>query len=420
MFLFSLQRKYYENTMREYIHTKEGQALGVSTGLESIVTTLHQDSVTDYPVAVELATSSSYSSLSDEAAMDDEMSIMRNRLVTHDDLKVFDRARALDPDLERDNWRYMGGDDELALYPTPSLQVLAPASVEDRLILSGTVGLSLTAFESESPLLSRDRYSEYGFSTFTESCAFVGSYVVTRLMSLEKGKGHFPPHRFEFKRDGLVHSMKVDGSSHGDFVLSDRTRTPDHAISPINTITEFSPENEVLVRGYHSVEPHVVAALIEDKYIKNGKEGALHFIEQCYTLLNDFAKSTPSQEFPFNLYADYGTADSSLIPFLLETFVSGALHHVAGRALYSTVVDPFSPDRFEIIPTEQGVRFQNRDSHQLAPSSVIEVDQEQYGDLFHSLLMQGYQGLGRTSPVQLYEVLKNARKILEEHSPSPR
>ena len=193
----------------------------------------------------------------------------RNLLKTDDERRIFDRGLSVEPQI--DTWRLLGGTEQGTLFPVRKSNPI-PRAEEDRLVLSGAAGLSLANFRSRFPLLARRNTERYGFRTFNEACSFVGAYVVSSLVKAEQHRLDMEHPFFTYINGGVQHRVTVGASFHGDFYVSDKqTILSSDIVSPINTYTEFAPVRTAGAAGYHSVEPEIVASILEAEFLIGGK-----------------------------------------------------------------------------------------------------------------------------------------------------
>jgi len=90
-----------------------------------------------------------------------------------------------------------------------------------------------------------------------------------RFIDLESSRLRAKEPSFKYAKNGILHSVSVGGSFHGDFLMSETRLPQSDIVSPINTMTEFIPKQSLDVAGYHSVEPEIVATLIEAEFINS-------------------------------------------------------------------------------------------------------------------------------------------------------
>lgn len=399
--------------MREYVATGEGESLAAQTGLDALANRLYERDY-DRPLYVlTYLTRDGFGWRNDEEGTQAEVRATRAKLKSSDEVYMFDRALSVDP--KTDSWRHIGDYEEGTLFPIRSITSFSKASEEDRLILSGAAGLSLVNFRQRCPLLSRSRYQEFGFRSFNEACAFVGGYVVGRFIDLESSRLSGKEPSFKYAKNGIFHSVSVGGSFHGDFRMSETWLTQSDIVSPINTMTEFSPRQSLDVAGYHSVEPEIVATLIEAEFIKAGKTAAMQVVDEFVAVLTEATNSSGNIDFRSGAFADYGDGDVRYSLTSLRLLLTHEDYDPLSRkdALHSSPYLPQSSTMFEIVPTESGVKFQNRDEKQEFDVRGISIDREHYVDLFRALIGQTSGGLGRTAPTQLLELVYRAKSLLD-------
>lgn len=399
--------------MREYVPTVKGKSLAAQTGLEGLANRLYEKNY-DRPLYIlDYLTRDNFGWRDDAEDMQTEVRTTRAKLKSSDEVYMFDRALSVDP--ETDSWRRIGDYEDDTLFPVRALTTFAKASEEDSLILSGAAGLSLVNFRQRCPLLSRNRYQEFGFRSFNEACAFVGGYVVGRLVNLESSRLLRKGPSFEYEKNGVLHAVSVGGSFHGDFRMSETRVVQSDIVSPIHTMTEFSPQKSLNVAGYHSVESEIVATLIEAEFIRAGKTAAMQLVDEFVAALTESTNSSGRIDFRRGAFADYGDGDVRYSLTSLKLLLADEGYNPLRRkdALHSSPYLPQSSTMLEIVPTATGVKFQNRDERQELDISGINIDREYYVNLLRVLIGQTSGGLGRTSPTQLLELVYLAKSLLD-------
>ncbi len=264
-------------------------------------------------------------------------------------------------------------------------------------------------------MLARSRFEDYGFNTFNEACAFVGAYIVGKLVKSDTHRFREKEPSFSYVQNGVRHTLSVDGSFHGDFRMLETQIPEADILSPINTMTEFGPQRALDVAGYHSVEPEIVASLIEAEFLRVGEEAALDLVHEFIKALGNEADEAGNIRFRSGAFADYGDGDVSFSLTTLGLMLKDQDYSSVRRKdwLHSTPCAPQSSTMFEIVPTDDGVKFQNRDEKYSGDVHGIKVSREFYIDLFHSLVGQTARGLGRTSPSQIIQLVYGAKDLLE-------
>lgn len=399
--------------MQYYAATPEGHALATHTGLDDLAVKLHENEDDNYSPVLSYLTQDYFSLDDDRDDLEAEVQAIRSGLTTYDELRMFNRAMTIDPDMQ--SWRHLGDLEGDTLFPARSLIRFANASSEDRFILSGVAGLSLGAFGHTHPLLARGRHEEYGFQSFNEACAFVGAYVTGRLIELDMRELRQEEPSFRYSENDTMHTVCLTGSVHGDFRITETTTLQTDIVSPIQTMTEFCPIQEATIAGYHSIEPEIIATLIEAEYIRNGKAAATQLVQEFEAVLAEATDDSGDLKYNRGPFADYGNRECLYSLTSLELLLTDKSYHPLQRqvALHSSPYLPQSSKLFEIVPTQAGVQFQNREKNQELATASIKISREQYTDLFRGLVGQTSKGLGRTAPMQLAELVVRAKSMLQ-------
>lgn len=400
--------------MRSYEMTGYADAIADSSGLRAMVERLIADERLDGLVN---NLTSSWHSHSDES--DSDVVAERVWLKLHDDDKAdFYKGFSVD---EAAGWHRLGGWSEDTLVALPNMKRFAGVAEEDRLVLSGLIGLQYLNYRNNCHLLARSRYSEYGFKSFIESAGFVGAYVLTRAHQAEKDKfgsllGPIPS--FDYLDDGMTHEISVGGTIDGDMRLYEKQYCSDRiALAPNKKFVDFSPALETTVGAYHSTEPAVVASMLEYVLLREGRSALKQLLDdftQQLLLIQGEDEAIGYRAGPFGDYGD-GHADYELMElrFLLE---SPELFQKkqAESEICSMSYLPQSPLHFEILQAEKGLIFQNRDIRADEVGSQIELPRQKFPELFNALVRQAQAGLGRTSPLQHIQLLQEAAKLLAD------
>ncbi|GAC1391337.1 MAG: hypothetical protein NVSMB46_03480 [Candidatus Saccharimonadales bacterium] len=247
----------------------------------------------------------------------------------------------------------------------------------------------------------------------------MGAYVVSKLIKAEMTLLKNQEPAFSYTDEGVSHTVSVGGTIHGDFIMTETTVMQSDIRSPIHTSTEFGPKSSLTVGGYHSVEPEIVASIIEAVYLESGEEAAKQLVDEFIEISAD-KKSTSdpreTNETPFYVpaFADYGDGDVRYSLTSLRILVTDKDYAALKRNkyLHSSLYLPQSSLLFEILPVKDGIKFQNRQKDFSDYSDGIFVSRDRYTSLFHVLLRQTSRGLGRTSPAQIIQLVHEAKKIL--------
>jgi len=404
--------------MREYLPTNRGEQLANETGLQTLTARLLDKDYKHPLFIVTSLTQEQYWGFDNRAEnnLNNEVREARSLLKTNDELLLFNKGMSIDPDT--DSWRKIGDAEEGTLFPARKIMPYARAAEEDQLVVSGAAGLSLANFRRQCPLLARSHFENYGFKTYNEACAFVGAYVVGKMVRAEECSLKEKDPSFSYIKDGIMHIISVGGSFHGDFSMTETTTAQSDIMSPINTKTEFGPQSGLSVAGYHSIEPEIVATLIEAEFLKAGPMATLDLVNDFLQTLSDVADASGNIEFQRGNFADYGDGDVQFSLTLLRILLKedGYDPFKKHASLHSSAFLPQSSTMFEILPTQDGVKFQNKDKNNAERVSGIYIGREHFRDLFGALLGQTALGLGRTSPSQIIQLVYGAKSLLEGSS----
>jgi hypothetical protein len=398
--------------MQSYEVTFVGKQIAHESGLEGLPEHLLE---IDYhsPLLVQLTEEYSHQFETYEEIEDKAIRVGRQQLKTDQERLMFERGLNIDD--EEDSWKRTGELAQDTLFPNHSIDQFMPATDEDRFILSGIVGLQLVDFRQRCHLLARSRYQEYGFKNFNESCAFVGAYVVSTLCEDYRERIYGGTPSFTYEDNGLSHKILIGGSLHGDFRMSEARSLTHDIISPINTETEFSPVDGVYVSAYHSIEPSIVESMLVHELLKGDKQSLNRLIDELIDICRPLVDSEGNVKHKIGNFADYGQDGISdhLVP--IEILLAGEKLRDE-KILCETIINPGnSDDVFAVISLEGGIRFENSCSnYDDEYYSYIDINRQQFGDLFNALLSQTQAGLGRTAPYQLIKLIIDAKKLLDD------
>lgn len=328
-------------------------------------------------------------------------------------------ARGLNIDPESQAWRYLAPSDQPTLFPHPQAHTFTPATDEDRFIVSGAFGTTLSRYKSGFPILDRSRFADFGFSNHMEACAFVGACVIGKVAEIERARIDSKMPSFEIDDPRIKKKVSVGGTFHGDFVI-ELTRSPKRdVVSPASAMVEFTPKETFAIGGYHSVEPAITGALFADEYGKHGIDATRALVTELGEVIEEFVEEGGNVSFERGNFGDYGSGNSRYALIKLrtqldypETATESDMHE---RKLFSGPYLPQSDTMFELKSIPEGLRFQMRDMHDKEPTEGIDVPRQYYPELLRALMLQAQAGLGRTSPMQHIEVVQLAQSMLEEH-----
>jgi hypothetical protein len=401
--------------MRIYEATNRGLDIARDSGLEDLAKHIYE---TDYgnPILTQLTEDHPFNFDGNEPQRLEDIAIQKSYagFKTEEERMAFGRALCIDPEL--DYWQQLGGTLEGTLFPLSEMRPFAKASPEDRLVVSGLVGLQLTKFAARCHLLAETRYKEYGFGTFSESCAFAGAYIVGSLIDKDQFRLFERVPSFSYDEDGVKHSISVGGTFHGDFIITEDTAMKENAVTPSHRLAEYGPRQSLTVSGYHSVEPLVVEAMLEQVYMTEGRQATKELIDEFIELIAPLVDSDGKVGFTLGNFADYGDGDvgSGLIGLRLLTEEDGDYRTILSdkETLFSMPYLPQSDTEFEIVSVSDGIRLQNGNQCMSYQSAGITINRDHYGDLLSGLLGQAQKGLGRTSPHQLIELVILAKDLL--------
>lgn len=401
--------------MQEYQATPLGELIAVESGLKTLASRLYREHYTNL-LFEQLTEAYPYYPLDNDPEEIESGAVEdgRRRLTHIDEKLTFGHGLSIDP--ARDSWRYQSGLAKDTLFPLSNVNRFMNASIEDRYVVSGVAGLQLVNFKSKCELLARSKCGEYGFRNFSESCAFVGAYVVGKFYNANQVEGHGNWPSFNYSSGGISHKVSVGAYIHGDFYLSEERVMEGGIISPINTPTEYGPVDRMGVAGYHNVEPCIVESMITYKYLMEGKQSAAQLVDEMIDVLEQLMDSEGKISFKRENFGDYGDGDIDVFLGRVRSLIDD---EACGEKLSKTEVlhissySPESPDAmFEIVALDNGIKFQNRLIGNDSSVRGIEIGSRHFSDLFGVILSQTQAGLSRTSPHQLVQLIGYMKHIL--------
>jgi len=403
--------------MHIYQATERGEAIAQESGLDVLADKIAKADEIQEPLLFDITRQEwdfNPNILNDQDFVENEAVFAAYDYVRgHEETKTF--VRGLEIDHEVDSWRYLSDNDQPTLFPSQKTVNFTHAITQDRLVVSGVVGVLLERYKTRYPLLARSRSAEYGFSNHMEASAFVGAYVVGRIMDEEHTRLFDEGPSFELEGEQTGERVTIGGTLHGDFRMSLTRTLEKDVISPASSFVEFAPKETKWIAGYHSVEPDIVAFMITDEFLRHGAPAATRLIAELKDTLPELANENGDIGFRAGPFADYGDGDTRYHLMQLRVLLENpgiVTRRIREGELYSAPYLPQSTTLFEIKPTEDGLRFQGRNKDAAEPASGIDIPRLHYSDLFKALVMQAQEGLGRTSPQQHLAVIEYASELL--------
>ena len=401
----------YDFSMQIYRFTQEGAEIAKRSGLDEFAGKLGIDTIIGINcTALEQILGSG---LLRPDWVDEDIREIFNSLPTDAEKLALLRGLSIDP--KQDAWRRVIGKEEGTLFPVDKTTVHEAARAEDRLVLGGVAGYIFEQLKPE--LLQEERYKDFGFETISDARIFLGAYAASRyIQNREKASSNSHP-SYEYSKDGLRHTVSVGGSLDGDFRLSSSSTPESSAIAPNFQRVEFCLENVETVGSYHSLEPLIAEAMLVDTLTRGGKEEARKLIDSFDEVVQSRTRGGVI-EFTIGNFADYGDSASSSAPmelyFLKTEYTEEELKGKRDEPIFNLFVSPTAQKvSLEIRSTDEGIVLRN--THDDTPNTEggITIFREHYVDLFSCLLSQTQRGLGRTSPLQLMEMLRIGREMLD-------
>ncbi|MDZ7785567.1 MAG: hypothetical protein U5L95_00395 [Candidatus Saccharibacteria bacterium] len=332
-----------------------------------------------------------------------------------DDSIIF--VRAFSAYQKQQQWTYKTGQmqSEGRLLSVPEVQPFLPAQEVDQYVLSGVIGLNFSRRHAVRGALSRRGHERFEcVSTRQEAAAIIGAYAVNVVQEEESytSKVRKEQPKFSYVYDGLKRDVYVSGDLHGDFRMTQLKSPVGVVISPVGSEVEFSPEAGITVAGYHSVEPDITAAMLEDCIGIGGKDELKkvlsEFQEKLVQLLSHDEVTHISDPYSRAPFADYGTGE---VDFIVDWIEEVLKDEVKGRgALTNSPYLPQSSTNFQILHHEDGLLFRNGDENETGEGIVVK--RENYADMFYVLLRQAAQGLGRTGVIQHLDLVQGVQKLV--------
>lgn len=332
-------------------------------------------------------------------------------------------ADALNIDKSR-KWRSLGGLATGTLFPIREITDFHKTSPDiDKYVLSGVVGLNFVNHRNQVHLLARSRYKDYGFDSYVDATSFVGAYLVSahtdalnKRFQIESDNG------FVFTEGNVKSEISVGASFHGDFRITQTSALTSDIISPLNNKVEFSPNKGITVAGYHSCEVMLLTDLLTSTFLDGGIEELKKCIEEFEYIYNylgvDYRRGN---------FADYGDSmsDHFALSSLSNLIEDDDYQKNAERPLTALPYLPQSPTLMASYSDDKGglilckIEESNYDIDKKtldSPDRAIHIKKEHRQGFFAALIGQTKAGLGRTSPLQLVNIIEMSKGLTEGKS----
>lgn len=395
--------------------TNIGKEIGRESGLDDLAQKLHDD-YDDASIVGGLREYGSSWMIGEQIdAITDNAHDVGDHLRSKKEIQSYREGLAIDGSYP--SWRYLSGSgDEGALFDVEQFADLASATPDvDRLVLSGFAGLDLKRRHVVRALFSSTGLEQFGFEDRIQAARFVGGYLLGAMKELDEQRFRrvIPGYTYN---DGFVEtSIACPIDLHGDFRISQTQRATETVLSPIGTREHFGPEKNMVVSGYHSIEPHLVEHVLEDVYLRSGETGLLEFIDEAtQVIIETFADESGEIPFRSGPFGDYGGDGRGPDLFRLRLITSDDDYRNRVEAkddLAGYPVLPNSKDTLGLRREDKGLLICNR--HPGYEDVGFLIPTEHYSLFFCLLIQQGQFGAGRTSPQQIIETLEAARTIMK-------
>lgn len=395
--------------------TEIGEQIAAESGLADYAKVVEGD-YKETSLTKALAHNESMTNMFVEEAVEVARAQARTKLRSFEE--VAEHERGLSISESGMSWRYLNDQESRdTLFPIESFDVLAGSREEvDDLVMSGVLGLEFSARKAVRGLFTSAGMERFGFQNKVQVARFVGGYLLGALNQEYYRETWAAPASYVYREGGIHHEISCIGDLHGDFRMVQRRYTKGIVISPINTREHFGPVEQMVVAGYHSVEPSLVENVIEDVFLRQGKEGALLFLDEVEALIEErFADSDGEIPFKKGNFADYGDGgiDFNLVKLELMVQDSEFLTAVSTRELLDQhLAHPGSKEMLVVERKWDGLMFRNGSEHHTDTRGIM-VHVGHYPEFLSLLISQAQQGRGRTAPDQIVDLLKGARQILD-------
>lgn len=291
------------------------------------------------------------------------------------------------------------------LFPVDIFRSIAMTDFADEVLFTGAIAQEYACHEPVKSLL--DNYSRYSFGTRLDSAIFASAYILSSVTMIEQNRLFAKqPANFIMHSDKAQDLIELPHDMHGDFRIRRKRSYSKDIISPAITSVEFSPVRELLISGYHSIEPVITACMIRSIRENNTNDEALEKINQLVNVAKEYCDN--GQMWPeMVLYSDYSTNIQD--DYALLCYSRPPLQQSSDdRTVFSAPCLPQSDVRFVVSSSIDGISMFNRDSNSdTIPNEddKILVPAEYFPDMFRILLQQAGRGDGRTSVAQHLQLL---------------
>ena len=171
------------------------------------------------------------------------------------------------------------------------------------------------------------------------------------------------------------------------------------------------------VNGNYStlVEPDIVAAFIEAEYFAKGEKAALSLVDQFADVLHQQVNEEGKITYTLGNFANYGDGDVGSSLLTLRMMMGDPEFNPFRQKSWDTT-SRYSSVIPDVVPVNDGVKILNCSGSLVDEQPGITVPREYYPSLFQVFVAQAVNGLGRTSPLQLIELISEAKRLLEHHT----
>lgn len=293
------------------------------------------------------------------------------------------------------------------LFPVDTFRSIAMTNFVDRVVFTGAIAQEYLDYDPVKGLL--DNYSRYNFGTRFDSAIFVSAYILSSVVMIEQNIlfTKQPPY-FKIHSGEMQDLIELPPDLHGDFRIRRKRSYHKGVSSPANTSVEFSPVRELLISGYHSIEPVITACMIRNIRENNTDGEAFDKINQLVSVAKEHLDN--EQMWPdMVFYGDYGTG-VNLGSYALQNYARPRENrNSSDSTVFFVPCFPQSEVRFVVSSDINGISIFNRDSNSNVfpdDDDRILIPAEYFPDMFRILLQQAGRGDGRTSVAQHLQFLE--------------